>query len=57
MVPDAECTGRRLAEVVEPLLSDPARRAEMSEAAAALGHRDAADQIAVLAESVARRAA
>jgi len=57
MIPDAECTGGRLAEVLEPLLSEPARRFAMSQAARRLGHRDAADQIALLAESVARRAA
>jgi undecaprenyldiphospho-muramoylpentapeptide beta-N-acetylglucosaminyltransferase len=57
MIRDAECSGQRLGEVVEPLLSDPDRRAAMSQAASGLGHRDAADQIAVLAETVARRAA
>jgi UDP-N-acetylglucosamine:LPS N-acetylglucosamine transferase len=57
MIPDAECTGERLAETVGPLLSEPLLRASMSKAAASLGHRDAADQIALLAESVARRAA
>lgn len=54
---DAECTGERLAEIVEPLLSEPLLRSSMAEAASRLGHRDAAEQIALLAESVARRAA
>jgi UDP-N-acetylglucosamine--N-acetylmuramyl-(pentapeptide) pyrophosphoryl-undecaprenol N-acetylglucosamine transferase len=57
MIVDAECTGDRLAEVVAPLLAEASVRAAMSEAAKGLGHRDAADQIAVLAESVARSAA
>jgi UDP-N-acetylglucosamine--N-acetylmuramyl-(pentapeptide) pyrophosphoryl-undecaprenol N-acetylglucosamine transferase len=57
MIVDSECTGRRLAQVVAPLLSETCVRAAMSEAARKLGHHDAADQIAVLAESVARRAA
>ncbi|HXY43061.1 MAG TPA: undecaprenyldiphospho-muramoylpentapeptide beta-N-acetylglucosaminyltransferase [Acidimicrobiales bacterium] len=57
MLPDSQCGGERLAEIIGPLLSEPAVRASMAEAAARLGHRDAADQIALLAESVARRAA
>ncbi|MGC9960778.1 MAG: undecaprenyldiphospho-muramoylpentapeptide beta-N-acetylglucosaminyltransferase [Acidimicrobiales bacterium] len=57
MVADSECSGARLGEVIEPLLAEPAMRASMSEAASRLGHRDAADQIALLAESVVRRAA
>jgi UDP-N-acetylglucosamine:LPS N-acetylglucosamine transferase len=57
MVADSECSGARLGEMIEPLLAQPALRASMSEAAARLGHRDAADQIALLAESVVRRAA
>jgi UDP-N-acetylglucosamine--N-acetylmuramyl-(pentapeptide) pyrophosphoryl-undecaprenol N-acetylglucosamine transferase len=57
MILDAECTGERLAEVVGPLLAADPVRVAMGEAARKLGHRDAADQIAVLVESVARRAA
>jgi UDP-N-acetylglucosamine:LPS N-acetylglucosamine transferase len=57
MITDSQCSGERLAEVVGPLLSDPQVRATMARAAAGLGHRDAAEQIALLAESVAKRAA
>jgi UDP-N-acetylglucosamine:LPS N-acetylglucosamine transferase len=57
MILDSECTGERLAEIVAPLLAEAPVREAMSEAARRLGHRDAADQIAVLVESVARRAA
>jgi UDP-N-acetylglucosamine--N-acetylmuramyl-(pentapeptide) pyrophosphoryl-undecaprenol N-acetylglucosamine transferase len=57
MLPDSECDGARLAEIVDPLLSEPSLRESMAKAAARLGHRDAADQIALLAESVARSAA
>ncbi|MGO8876298.1 MAG: UDP-N-acetylglucosamine--N-acetylmuramyl-(pentapeptide) pyrophosphoryl-undecaprenol N-acetylglucosamine transferase [Acidimicrobiales bacterium] len=57
LVADEDCTGGRLAEVVGPLLSEERLRQSMGEAASRLGHRDAADQIAALAESVARRAA
>jgi UDP-N-acetylglucosamine:LPS N-acetylglucosamine transferase len=56
-IADAECTGESLAEVVAPLLAEGPVRTAMGEAAATLGHRDAAEQIAILAESVARRAA
>jgi UDP-N-acetylglucosamine--N-acetylmuramyl-(pentapeptide) pyrophosphoryl-undecaprenol N-acetylglucosamine transferase len=57
MVVDAECTGEKLAEAVAPLLADPSLRQAMSKAAAGLGHSDAAEQIAAIAESVARKAA
>jgi UDP-N-acetylglucosamine--N-acetylmuramyl-(pentapeptide) pyrophosphoryl-undecaprenol N-acetylglucosamine transferase len=57
MVADADCTGARLGEVVGPLLSEPDVRAAMATAAAGLGYRDAADQVAIIVESVARRAA
>lgn len=57
VVADSLLTGERLAEVVEPLLSAPGLRASMGHAASGLGRRDAADQIAMLAESVARRVA
>jgi len=57
MVTDSECNGERLGEIVGSLLSEPSVRASMAEAASRLGHRDAADQIALLAESVARHAA
>lgn len=54
---DSDLTGERLAETVRPLLLEPLLRASMGQAAAGLGHRDAAEQVALLAESVARRAA
>ena len=57
VVADSQLPGERLAEVVEPLLSEPVLRASMGQAASRLGRRDAADQIASLAEAVARRAA
>ncbi|MGH9169278.1 MAG: UDP-N-acetylglucosamine--N-acetylmuramyl-(pentapeptide) pyrophosphoryl-undecaprenol N-acetylglucosamine transferase [Acidimicrobiales bacterium] len=53
MVPDDQCTGERLAEVIEPLLESDAL-VEMGEAAAGMGRRDAADQIALLAMAIAR---
>jgi UDP-N-acetylglucosamine--N-acetylmuramyl-(pentapeptide) pyrophosphoryl-undecaprenol N-acetylglucosamine transferase len=56
MIPDSECTGDRLAEIVAPLLAEAPIRSAMSQAAERLGHRDAADQVAVLVESVARSA-
>lgn len=57
MIADDDCTAERLATVAGPLLADKQRRSAMSEAGRRLGHRDAADRIAALAESVARRAA
>lgn len=48
VVPDAECTGGRLAEVLEPLVTDPGRRATMADAARAGGHPDAAERVAEL---------
>ncbi|MGA3351614.1 MAG: UDP-N-acetylglucosamine--N-acetylmuramyl-(pentapeptide) pyrophosphoryl-undecaprenol N-acetylglucosamine transferase [Acidimicrobiales bacterium] len=49
---DADCDATRLAEVVESLLADPERLVAMGSAAAAAGHRDAAEKIAALVESV-----
>jgi UDP-N-acetylglucosamine--N-acetylmuramyl-(pentapeptide) pyrophosphoryl-undecaprenol N-acetylglucosamine transferase len=57
MIIDSDCTGSRLAKVADPLLAEAPVRVAMGEAAGKLGHRDAADQIAVLAESVARSTA
>ncbi len=51
---DADCDGPTLAGVVDPLLQSPELRSAMAESAASLGHRDAADQIALLAMAVAR---
>jgi UDP-N-acetylglucosamine--N-acetylmuramyl-(pentapeptide) pyrophosphoryl-undecaprenol N-acetylglucosamine transferase len=53
VIADEQCTAERLAEVVEPLLESDAL-IEMGQAAATIGHRDAADQIALLAFAVAR---
>jgi UDP-N-acetylglucosamine--N-acetylmuramyl-(pentapeptide) pyrophosphoryl-undecaprenol N-acetylglucosamine transferase len=54
LVPDAECTGARLAAELEPLLADPGRLAAMGEAARTLARPDAADALADLVESAAR---
>lgn len=53
LVPDAECTGARLAAELEPLLSDPARLDTMAAAARSLARPNAADDLAALVESVA----
>jgi UDP-N-acetylglucosamine--N-acetylmuramyl-(pentapeptide) pyrophosphoryl-undecaprenol N-acetylglucosamine transferase len=57
MIPDAECTGERLAEVLEPLLDSEDALIKMGVAAAEIGHRDASDQIALLAMAIAKRTA
>ena len=57
LLPDADCTPERLEELVESLLGDPARLEAMAAAAASAGHRDAADRVAALVESVAKAAA
>jgi UDP-N-acetylglucosamine--N-acetylmuramyl-(pentapeptide) pyrophosphoryl-undecaprenol N-acetylglucosamine transferase len=56
LVPDAECSGARLAEVAGPLLDDPARLGAMGEAAVALARPDAADRLADLVEEHAAHA-
>lgn len=53
LVPDAETTADRLAELIEPLLADPARLAVMGRAADPGNHARAAD---LLAETVIRLA-
>ncbi|MEW6476379.1 MAG: undecaprenyldiphospho-muramoylpentapeptide beta-N-acetylglucosaminyltransferase [Actinomycetota bacterium] len=55
LVPDADCTGARLAAELEPLLADPARLAAMAAAARGLARPDAAADLAALVESVAER--
>jgi UDP-N-acetylglucosamine--N-acetylmuramyl-(pentapeptide) pyrophosphoryl-undecaprenol N-acetylglucosamine transferase len=50
VVPDAECTGERLARELDALLGDPDALDTMARAAAGAGHRDAADEIAALLE-------
>ncbi len=54
LIPDAELDGDRLVQEVTPLLDDPDRLAAMGRAAAALGHRDAAQRVADLVERSAR---
>jgi UDP-N-acetylglucosamine:LPS N-acetylglucosamine transferase len=53
-VPDAECDGRRLAEELDALLSDPERLRAMSEAARLHAHPDAAARVAELVDAHAR---
>jgi len=57
LLPDGDCTAERLEELVEALFGDPGRLASMGSAAAAAGHRDAAEVVAALVESVAKEAA
>jgi UDP-N-acetylglucosamine--N-acetylmuramyl-(pentapeptide) pyrophosphoryl-undecaprenol N-acetylglucosamine transferase len=53
LVPDAECTGARLAAELEPLLADPGRLEAMAAAARTLARPEAAADLASLVESVA----
>ena len=50
LVPDADCTGERLAAELEPLLADPARLEAMAAAASTLARPDAAAGLADLVE-------
>ena len=54
LVSDADCSAERLEEIVAPLLGDPERLAAMASTAAKSGHRDAADRVAALVESVSK---
>jgi len=54
IIPDAECTAERLEAEVGALLGDPDRLADMGAAARALGHPDAAAQVAELVDAHAR---
>jgi UDP-N-acetylglucosamine--N-acetylmuramyl-(pentapeptide) pyrophosphoryl-undecaprenol N-acetylglucosamine transferase len=54
LIPDEDCSAERLEEIVAPLLDDPERLESMSSAAAAAGHRDAAERVAALVESVSK---
>jgi undecaprenyldiphospho-muramoylpentapeptide beta-N-acetylglucosaminyltransferase len=53
-LPDPECDGRRLADELEALLSDPTRLQAMREAAQGLSHPDAAARVAELVDANAR---
>ena len=53
-VPDPECTGRRLSEELDALLSDPERLRAMSDAARLHAHPDAAARVAELVDAHAR---
>lgn len=53
VLPDADCTGERLRELVGALLADRRRLDAMAEAAAAVGRPDAADRIAQAALGLA----
>ena len=48
VLPDAECTGQRLAEILGPLVADADRREAMASAARTTGHPDAAERVAAL---------
>jgi UDP-N-acetylglucosamine:LPS N-acetylglucosamine transferase len=54
LVPDHECTGRRLASELDALLADPRRLQAMCEAARENGHPDAAARVAELVDAHAR---
>jgi len=54
VLPDEECTGERLRELVGALLADRRRLAAMAESARAAGRPDAADRIAETALAIAR---
>jgi UDP-N-acetylglucosamine--N-acetylmuramyl-(pentapeptide) pyrophosphoryl-undecaprenol N-acetylglucosamine transferase len=53
LVPDAECTGTRLAAELEPLLAAPGRLEAMAAAARTLARPDAAHELAALVEAAA----
>ena len=53
-LPDPECTGARLAEELDALLSDPERLRAMSDAAREHAHPDAAARVAELVDAHAR---
>jgi UDP-N-acetylglucosamine--N-acetylmuramyl-(pentapeptide) pyrophosphoryl-undecaprenol N-acetylglucosamine transferase len=57
MVRDDGCTAEWLSEIVQSLIAEPGRLAQMAVAAAATGHRDAAQKVAELVESVSKGAA
>ncbi len=54
LLPDAQCDGVALAEVLDPIVADPGRRRAMAAAAAALGRPAAAEAVATVVEAHAR---
>jgi UDP-N-acetylglucosamine--N-acetylmuramyl-(pentapeptide) pyrophosphoryl-undecaprenol N-acetylglucosamine transferase len=52
LLPDDRCDGRRLGDLVDGLLDDPAALERMGAAARSLGHADAADRVAALVDEV-----
>jgi UDP-N-acetylglucosamine--N-acetylmuramyl-(pentapeptide) pyrophosphoryl-undecaprenol N-acetylglucosamine transferase len=54
LIPDHECTGRRLAQELNVLLADPGRLQAMGRAARENGHPDAAARVAELVDAHAR---
>lgn len=54
LVPDSECNGEKLANVLQPFVEDPSRLDHMSSAARGLAIPNAAAKVAILAESHAR---
>ncbi len=54
ILPDDQCQGPRLAELLDQLLADPTRRSAMGAAAKSLGRPDAAEAVATLVQAHAR---
>jgi UDP-N-acetylglucosamine--N-acetylmuramyl-(pentapeptide) pyrophosphoryl-undecaprenol N-acetylglucosamine transferase len=54
LIPDHECTGRRLALELDALLADPGRLQAMCQAARENAHPDAAERVAELVDAHAR---
>jgi UDP-N-acetylglucosamine--N-acetylmuramyl-(pentapeptide) pyrophosphoryl-undecaprenol N-acetylglucosamine transferase len=54
LIPDEDFSAARLEEVAATMVEDPGRLESMSRAAQAAGHRDAAERVAVLVESVSK---
>ena len=57
LLPDEDCTGARLAQVIDDMLADPERLETMGEAARAVSRPDASGALAALVEEVAGAAA
>jgi UDP-N-acetylglucosamine--N-acetylmuramyl-(pentapeptide) pyrophosphoryl-undecaprenol N-acetylglucosamine transferase len=54
VIADKDFTAARLEEVATTMVEDPGRLESMARAAQAAGHRDAAERVAVLVESVSK---